>query len=160
MSKFETMVSEMLINNIDRWYDGYKKVCISYGEQTTCRYKNGGHGVVDFSVRIFIPFKKNNGITYHFEIKSSESDLNSGRGLNLFATYNYLVYPKSMITTLPRVLTYEKVDKKLKQEGCEHAGIIGVISDNDFVIERMAKRYNGDGIPSGIKAHKFNHRGF
>ena len=155
ISSFENVVTEMIINNIDKWYTGYKDVCIEYAQQVGTRYKNGGHGIVDLVVHIFRPYKQANGNRYFFEVKSSIGDLNTGKGLNLYGMYNYVVYPKSLITSLPGVLTYDIIDKKLKSIGCEHAGIIGVISDNDFIVEKKARRYNGDGMPNGIKAHKY-----
>ncbi len=160
ISEFENAVAKMIIENPDKWYTGYKDVCIEYAQQVGYRYKNGGHGIVDLVVHIFRPYKPNAGNRYNFEIKSCESDLNSGRGLNLYAMYNYLVYPRSSITTLPGVLTYDKIEKKLKDINCEHAGIICVVSDSDFIVERPARRYNGDGMPHSIKAHKYKNRGF
>lgn len=160
VSEYEYTVINMLLNNLDKWYEGYKGVHVEFFQQAACRYKNGGHGIVDLSVHIYSPKKKNGGNWYNFEIKSGESDLNSGRGLNLYSMYNYLVYPKSLITTLPGILTYDKVDKKLKSIDAEHAGIIGVISDNEFIVERKARRYNGEGMPKDIKPHRYKISGF
>lgn len=155
VSKFEDTVVDMLINNIDKWYTGYKDVCVQYSRQVGIRYRNGGHGVVDLAVHIFIPNRPGAGNHYNFEIKSCLGDLNSGNGMNLYGMYNYLVYPHSLITTLPGILTYDMVERKLNAIGCDHAGIIGVISDKDFVVERRARRYNGNGAPKDIKAHEY-----
>ena len=158
MSRFENVVTEMLMNNVDRWYAGYRNVCVDYAQQVGIRYNNGGHGIVDLAVHIFRPDKRTDGNWYYFEIKSSIADLNSGKGMNLFGMYNYLVYPRSLISSLPGVLTYDLIDRKLKSIGCEHVGIIGVISDNDFVVERRARRYKGSGIPGNIKSYKHENR--
>ena len=144
----------MLMRKRDEWYNGYQGVRFEFTQQATCRYRNGGHGRVDLAANVFMPTKITGGNRYHFEIKSCKSDLDTDRGLNLFATYNYLVYPKLPITTLPGIITYEMVEQKLKDIGCEHAGIIAVISDDDFIVERKARRYNGDGAPPAIKAYQ------
>ena len=155
VSEFENTVLQMIIQKAENWYDGYKDVYIDYSQQVGYHYKNGGHGVVDIVVHIYCPRKRYGGSYYNFEIKSCASDLNSGRGLNLFGMYNYLVYPKSQITTLPGIITFDMIEKKLKEIGCEHAGIIAVISDDDFIVERKARRYYGDEVPKSIKGHKF-----
>lgn len=159
-NRYEDAVVEMLLNNPFKWYTGYKNVCFEFVRQKGINYKNGGHGVVDLYVHVRRPQIQyfGTGNDYYFEIKSGVSDLNSGKGLNLYGMYNYLVYPRSMITTLPGVLTYDIVERKLKEIGCEHAGIIGVLSDNDFVVERIARRYNGDGIPQTIKPYIHKNR--
>jgi len=154
ISIFENAVTQMIVNNVDKWYDGYKNVCVDYVQQAACRYKNGGHGVVDLVVHIYLPNKPCAGNQYNFEIKSSSGDLNSGNGLNLYGMYNYLVYPRSPITTLPGAITREMVEQKLASVGCDHVGIIAIVSDDDFVVERKARRYSGDGMPNKVKAHK------
>lgn len=155
MSKFEDAVTKMLIENTDKWYNGYKNVNIDYEQQSVCRYKNGGHGIVDLRIWIYRGWMKHAGNAYNFEIKSSPGDLNSGNGLNLYGMYNYLVYPRIAISILPGIITYDMVEKKLNDIGCDHAGIIGIISDDDFVVERKARRYSGDGMPSAIKPYKY-----
>lgn len=155
VSEFENKVVQMLKNNVDKWYTGYKGVYLDFRQQAVCRYENGGHGVVDLAVNAFMPGKPYAGNWYNFEIKSSKSDLNSGRGLNLYTMYNYIVYPHILITTLPGIITLDAVERKLKEINCEHAGIIAVISDNDFEVIRRAKRYHGNGMPKTIKAYEY-----
>lgn len=153
MSIYEDAVVKMLLENVDKWYTGYKNVNIEYTTQAVCRYKNGGHGRADLKVMIYRGYAIQAGNVYNFEIKSCAGDLNSGRGLNLYGMYNYLVYPRIAITTLPGIITYDMAEKKLHDIGCDHAGIIGIISDNDFIVERKARRYSGSGMPCEIKPH-------
>lgn len=160
ISEFEKVVAQMIMEKSDKWYDGYKNVYMQYNQQVGCHYKNGGHGIIDLVVHVYNPKKIAGGSFYNFEIKSCLSDLNSGRGLNLFGMYNYLVYPRIAITKLPGIITLDIVENKLKEIGCEHAGIIGVINDNDFIVERKAKRYYGDGMPSTVKAYKYKNSRF
>ena len=105
ISSFERTVTEMLVKDFEKWYGAFKNVRVEYRQQVGCRYKNGGHGIVDLVVHIFMPRKPESGSWYNFEIKSNISDLNTGRGMNLYAMYNYVVYPRSMIKSLPGVLT-------------------------------------------------------
>lgn len=155
ISSFENTVAGLLIKNIDKWYTGYKDVNIEYCQQSVFRYKNGGHGIVDLCITIYRGYMKHAGKRYNFEIKSCPRDLNSGNGMNLYGMYNYLVYPKIQITTLPGIITYEMVEKKLSDIGCDHAGIIGIINDNEIVVERKAIKYSGEGMPNEIKAHMY-----
>lgn len=154
-SSFEDTAVKLLMENPLEWYSGYTAVVFELKRQATCRYKNGGHGRVDLSAHVYRPSKMAGGSYYNFEIKSCKSDMETDNGLNLFNMYNYFVYPRVPITMLPGTITYDMAVQKLKDIGCEHAGIIAVTSDDSFVIERKAKRYKGDGIPPAIKAYNF-----
>lgn len=154
-SKFEDAAIQMLIDNPFGWYSGYSKVSFTFGREGRCLYKNGGRGRVDLFAHVRIPGKFGGGSNYQFEIKSCKGDLYSGNGLNLFGMYNYLVYPKTSITSLPGSITYEMVVDRLKEIDCEHAGIIAIISDEEFIVERKAKRYYGDGMPPDIKPYTY-----
>ena len=157
-SFYEMDVAHILMTQPMKWYDGYKDVRIKFEYQATCRYKNGGHGRVDLSAHVYMPGKGHGGSWYNFEIKSSKSDLYSNKGLNLFNMYNYMVYPRSVLPSMPGAITYEMIEQRLKEIGCEHAGIICIINDHDYIVERKAKRYYGDGMPPEVKEHNFGNR--
>lgn len=154
-SLFEDTAIRLLTENPFGWYSGYPDVRFEFRPQATCKYKNGGHGRVDLLAHVYMPKKRIGGSYYNFEIKSSKSDMDTDNGLNLFGMYNFFVYPRVPITTLPGIITYDMAVEKLKDIGCDHAGIIAITSDNSYEVERKARRYNGDGIPPAIKAHSF-----
>lgn len=154
-SWFEMDVAHILMRQPIKWYDGYKNVRIEYDYQVTCRYKNGGHGRVDFMAHIYMPSKPYEGSYFNFEFKSSKNDLYSNKGLNLFGMYNYIVYPKSALESVPGSITYNMVEQRLKHIKCDHVGIICIINDHDYIVERKAKRYYGSDMPPEVKAHCF-----
>lgn len=154
-SLFEMDVAHILMKPPIKWYDGYKDVRWAVTYQATCRYKNGGHGRCDFMAHIFMPSKPFDGSYFNFEIKSGKNDLYSNKGLNLFGMYNYIVYPRYALESMPGAITYDIVAKKLKEIGGDHVGIICIVNPNEYIVERKAKRYYGDGMPPEIKAYKF-----
>ena len=154
-SWYEMDVAHILMMPPLKWYDGYKDVRCTFTYQATCKYKNGGHGRCDLVAHICMQSKPYGGSYYNFEIKSGKNDLYSNKGLNLFGMYNYIVYPRYAVASMPGALTYDIVSKRLTDIGCEHVGIICIVSDNDYIVERKAKRYYGDGMPPDIKAYKY-----
>lgn len=152
--KFEECAVRLLTEKPFVWYNGYKDVRFSFRQQATCRYLNGGHGRVDLAAHVYAPTKQSGGSFYNFEIKSCKADMDTNKGFNLFSMYNYLVYPRCQITSIPGAITFDMVAQKLVDIGCEHVGIIAVISDNEFVVERKARRYYGNGMPPVIKSHR------
>lgn len=153
-SLYEMDVAHILMRQPLKWYDGYKDVQFAFDIQSTCRYKNGGHGRVDMSAHVYLPGKKAGGSFFNFEIKSGRRDLYSNKGLNLYGMYNYIVYPRYPLSSIPGAIDYEIVSQRLEEIGCQHVGIICIINDHDYIVERKAKRYYGDGMPPEIKSYR------
>ena len=80
------------------------------------------------------------GIIRCYEIKVTESDLNSKNKLSFWGDYNYLVLPKDLYDTL-----YVKADKELKS-GSDHISVFRYILFGNVGI-----------ITYDFKYHRFKH---
>ena len=151
VSLFEEVAVSLVLSDWKDKCDRQNLYRLEWGRNAHVGYGRKKWGLVDLVVnlrnlRTLVACK-----TIHYEMKSCVLDLCSGNGVNLYADYNYIVYPKDCrhYVTSGKSLSFEYLDKWTKKRKLEYVGIICIDEDLKLQVEREARHKNAKRVALG-----------